>query len=356
MGVSVRMFTGDAVAIAAETARLIGMSTKTLNSDRLGDDKMASDPETSSLIEEADVYAEVFPHHKEMIIRTLQDRGHLVAATGDGVNDSPTLRKADCGIAVEGSTEMAQSAADIVFLKAGIASIVQAMEKSRQMFQLTYTYLVYRTAVSLYLFMFVFYYFTTYHETLDLNSLILNIHISDIIGIAIQYDEQSTPYSKSPARWNTRKVFPSVVLLSTILMLGTWSAILSIPDRVAHSLGAPAEASALRAQTAFLQIVISCHGLVLLTRTNGRLWAYKQCWHVNMTVLFIDIGATLLCALGCVGNGHMMSMEAVLRVWRHCLGTMCVAAGSLCQLVDEPMLESQVTEKKGGNEASSSDN
>ena len=356
LGISARMFTGDAVAIAREMARNLGMGTNPLNADSIGDDKLLSDAEISTLVEETDVYAEVFPYHKEKIVRTLQGHGHLVAATGDGVNDSPTLRRADCGIAVEGSAEIAQSAANLVFMKPGFAGIVQGVEKSRQIFQLTYTYVVYRTAVSLYLVMFLLYYFATYHEILELNLLILIIHLTDIIGIALRYDNQTTPYPKSPARWGTRRLFPSVVLLSTVLMLGTWSAIMMIPDSIVDSPTNSAEASAIRSQISFLQIVLSSHWLVLLTRTNGRFWAYTQCWQLLMTILFIDLGATLLCILGWVGHGHMMGVKAVCWVWSYSFGTICFGAGLLCQLVDEPMLERQNSRKKRSKEGSSLEN
>jgi len=76
------------------------------------------------LVEKADGFAEVFPEHKYQVVEMLQERGHLTAMTGDGVNDAPSLKKADCGIAVEGSTEAAQAAADIVFLAPGLLPLL----------------------------------------------------------------------------------------------------------------------------------------------------------------------------------------------------------------------------------------
>lgn len=73
-------------------------------------------------VEAADGFAEVFPEHKYQVVEMLQQRGHLVAMTGDGVNDAPSLKKADCGIAVEGASDAARSAAAVVFLDEGLRS------------------------------------------------------------------------------------------------------------------------------------------------------------------------------------------------------------------------------------------
>ena len=69
-------------------------------------------------IEKADGFAQVFPEHKFHIVDVLQKHGHIVGMTGDGVNDAPALKKADCGIAVSGATDAARAAAAIVLTDA----------------------------------------------------------------------------------------------------------------------------------------------------------------------------------------------------------------------------------------------
>ena len=100
MGVKVKMVTGDALAIAQETAKKLGMGTNILDANSLGDEKQQKTTAVAKAIENADGFAQVFPEHKFHIIEALQKRGHIVGMTGDGVNDAPALKKADCGIAV----------------------------------------------------------------------------------------------------------------------------------------------------------------------------------------------------------------------------------------------------------------
>ena len=75
--------------------------------------------EAQEVVEKAEGFAEVFPEHKYHIVELLQSTGHIVGMTGDGVNDAPALKKANAGIAVEGATDAAKSAADLVLTKAG---------------------------------------------------------------------------------------------------------------------------------------------------------------------------------------------------------------------------------------------
>lgn len=129
LGIKVKMLTGDAIAIAKETCKMLGLGTKVYSSEKLigGGLNLAM---AGELCEKADGFAEVFPEHKYQVVEMLQDLGHLTAMTGDGVNDAPSLKKADCGIAVEGASEAAQSASDIVFLEPGLSTIIDSIKVS----------------------------------------------------------------------------------------------------------------------------------------------------------------------------------------------------------------------------------
>lgn len=127
LGIKVKMLTGDATAIAKETCKMLALGTKVYNSERLISGGI-NDAIAGKLVEKADGFAEVFPEHKYQVVDMLQERGHLTAMTGDGVNDAPSLKKADCGIAVEGASEAAQSASDIVFLEPGLSTIIDSIK------------------------------------------------------------------------------------------------------------------------------------------------------------------------------------------------------------------------------------
>jgi H+-transporting ATPase len=149
MGVKIKMVTGDALAIAKETAKKLDMGTNILDAASLGDSKKEETAEVAESIEKADGFAQVFPEHKFHIVDILQKRGHIVGMTGDGVNDAPALKKADCGIAVSGATDAARAAAAIVLLTPGLSVIIDAIKESRRIFQRMNSYAIYRIAETL---------------------------------------------------------------------------------------------------------------------------------------------------------------------------------------------------------------
>jgi H+-transporting ATPase len=94
MGVKIKMVTGDALAIAQETAKKLDMGSNILDAGSLGDAKKIETQAVAESIEKADGFAQVFPEHKFHIVDVLQKLGHIVGMTGDGVNDAPALKKA----------------------------------------------------------------------------------------------------------------------------------------------------------------------------------------------------------------------------------------------------------------------
>ncbi len=141
LGVQVKMITGDHGAIAKETARQVNIGTNILPASELSD---APDRKAIRMVEKADGFSEVFPEHKYEIVDVLQKNHHIVGMTGDGVNDAPALKKADIGIAVDGATDAAKSAAAIVFTLPGLSVIVDAIRESRRIFQRMQSYAIYR--------------------------------------------------------------------------------------------------------------------------------------------------------------------------------------------------------------------
>ena len=133
-GVNVKMITGDQLIIAKEVAHRLGMHRTILDANKLVDHSLSEEVLTDRVVK-ADGFAQVIPEHKYRVVELLQNRGLLVGMTGDGVNDAPALKKANVGIAVEGCTDAARSAADIVLLASGLSTIVDGIMTSRAIFQ-----------------------------------------------------------------------------------------------------------------------------------------------------------------------------------------------------------------------------
>jgi H+-transporting ATPase len=201
MGVKVKMVTGDALAIAKETASKLGMGTNILDAGSLGDSKKQETAAVAESIEKADGFAQVFPEHKYHIVDVLQKRGHIVGMTGDGVNDAPALKKADCGIAVSGATDAARAAAAIVLMTPGLSVIVDAIKESRRIFQRMNSYAIYRIAETLRVLLFmtlailVFNFFP-----LTAVMIVMLALLNDGAILSIAYDK--VHYKDQPEAWN----------------------------------------------------------------------------------------------------------------------------------------------------------
>lgn len=334
LGVTVKMLTGDAIAIAQYYARSLGMGSNIVNAVLYSDDNALSDSESSIAVEAADGYAEVSPEHKETIIKTHQSRGHRVAVTGDGLDDAYSLKRADCGIAAEGSAEIAMSASDICMHTPGLAAMLCALKISRQTFQSVWTYVTYRTTLSLHLTCVLLWSFAAYNEVPDLNFVLLSTHFSDIVGIALAFEGQHTPFPRKPARWSTRRLLTSVIPLSAILIIGTWFSLATVPIEDGE-----ASVSATRRQIVFLHAILSDHWPFLISRVDSRLRAQVRDWRAIASILTLGFLATLSCIFGWVSEGQQMSAEVAIRVWLYSFATVCTASGLRLFILDDELCE-----------------
>ena len=141
LGVSVKMLTGDALAVASEIAQGVGLP----NIRRVADLKAAGTKagnEAVDLLAGADGFAEVYPEDKYIVVQHLQAAGHVAGMTGDGVNDAPALRQAEVGIAVSTATDVAKGAASVVLTDPGLTNIVALVEQGRTIYQRVLTWIV----------------------------------------------------------------------------------------------------------------------------------------------------------------------------------------------------------------------
>ncbi|MEO9222896.1 MAG: plasma-membrane proton-efflux P-type ATPase, partial [Mycobacteriaceae bacterium] len=215
MGVSVKMVTGDAIAIAKQTATEVGLGSNILDAASLGEVKEQETAAVAESIETADGFAQVFPEHKYHIVEVLQRRGHIVGMTGDGVNDAPALKKADCGIAVSGATDAARAAAAIVLLTPGLSVIIDAIKESRKIFQRMNSYAMYRIAETLRVLLFMtvaILAFNFYPVTAIMIVMLALLNDGAILSIA--YD--NVRYKMKPEAWNMRLVLGISTVLGVV--------------------------------------------------------------------------------------------------------------------------------------------
>jgi H+-transporting ATPase len=290
MGVNVKMVTGDALAIARETAGKLGLGTNILDAGGFGDTKHHETAQLAESIEKADGFAQVFPEHKFHIVDVLQQRGHIVGMTGDGVNDAPALKKADCGIAVSGATDAARAAASIVLMTSGLSVIIDAIKESRNIFQRMNSYAIYRIAETLRVLLFMtlaILIFNFYPLTAVMIVMLALLNDGAILSIA--YD--NVIYKDKPESWN----MPMVLGVATVLgLVGPVAAfgLFYIGERVYHLDRAQIQT------LMYLMLSVAGHFTIFLTRTRGPFWSIRPAPILFSAVFGTQIIATLIAVYG----------------------------------------------------------
>lgn len=333
LGLRIKMLTGDTVGIAKETSRQLGLGENVYNSERLGLGGGGDMPGSAiyDFVEAADGFAEVFPQHKYNVVDILQQRGHLVAMTGDGVNDAPSLKKADTGIAVEGSTDAARSAADIIFLAPGLSAIIDAIKTSRQIFHRMHAYVVYRIALSLHLDIFLGIWIAVLNQTLNIQLVVFIAIFADIATLAIAYDK--APFSRTPVKWNLPKLWGMSIIMGLILAGASFICLTTMelaPNAEGMITGGIAENVGKRDSILFLEIALTENWLIFITRADGPFWTSWPSWQLITAVLMVDVVATLFCVFGLLNGGQTKPVKHLIttaRVWIFSFGVFCLMAG-----------------------------
>ena len=290
MGIKIKMVTGDAIAIAQETAKKLGLGTNVLDASGLGDSKQQETAAVTQSIEQADGFAQVFPEHKFHIVDVLQKHNHIVGMTGDGVNDAPALKKADCGIAVSGATDAARAAASIVLTTPGLSVIIAAIKESRRIFQRMNSYAIYRIAETLRVLLLMtlaILVFNFYPVTAVMIVILALLNDGAILSIA--YD--NVQYRNQPEAWNMRLVLAISTVLGVIGVISAFG-LFYLGERVFHLDRAHIQT------LMYLKLSVAGHLTIFLTRTRGPFWSTRPARILLMAVFGTQTVATLIAVYG----------------------------------------------------------
>ncbi len=290
LGIDVKMLTGDQIAIAKEIADQIGLGTNILDASGFGDTKHHEAAQLDQSIEEADGFAQVFPEHKFHIVDVLQRHGHIVGMTGDGVNDAPPLKKADCGIAVSGATDAARAAADIVLLTPGLSVIIDAVKESRKIFQRMNSYAIYRIAETIRVLLFMtlsILAFNFYPVTAVMIVLLAVLNDGAILSIA--YDNVRT--SDTPEAWNMRFVLGIATVLGITGVVASFG-LFYLGEQVFHLDRATIQT------LMYLKLSVAGHLNIFVTRTRGPFWSIRPSRILLIAVVGTQVIATIIAVYG----------------------------------------------------------
>ncbi|MEM3142521.1 MAG: plasma-membrane proton-efflux P-type ATPase [Zestosphaera sp.] len=279
LGVTPKMITGDNIHIAKAIANKVNIGEKAVSVREVPKEQLASN------IEETEVFAEVVPEDKYYIVETLQKRGHIVGMTGDGVNDTPALKKADLGIAVSGATDVAKSVASVVLTSPGLREITDIIRLGR----MTYRKIVVWTINKIVKTFSIVYFVAISTLLLGLpvltpTHMILMLFLYDFVTLSISIDVLRP--SKRPEKWNIRKLTAISTLLGVVKLVELFIALF-----IANLINLPYPQL-----QSFMFYVLLISGLLNIVnfRETKAFWSSKLSKYVLLTIVVDSIVATIL--------------------------------------------------------------
>ncbi len=263
-GIEVRMVTGDNHAIATFIARQLNIGKRVLSLGSLRDLFQGREEDACSVLLDNDVFSEVVPADKYHIVESFQSCDHIVAMTGDGVNDAPALKKADVGIAVAGATAAAREASDLVLLDSGLSVIKAAIMHARATFARMQSYATFRISETIRIVLFVAMAVVVYdYSPVSSAMIILLALLNDIPVLAIAYDNVAV--SDKPVRWRMKEM---LIVASVLGFTGVISSFLLF-----YYLNITGVPIAVIQTIIFVKLDVAGHSTLYLTRTGrGHFW------------------------------------------------------------------------------------
>ena len=232
-GIAVKMITGDHASTALAIARSVGLvgdrgPVRMLTGHAL---EQVSDAELADAVEQTDLFARVSPAQKLRLVGALQKRHHVVAMTGDGVNDAPALRQADIGVAMgEGGTEVAKDASDMVLTDDDFATIEAAVEEGRGVFDNLTKFIVWTLPTNMGegLVVLTAVLVGATLPILPVQILWINMTTAVALGLMLAFEPKEAGIMTRPPRdphapLLSRALVLRILLVSAVLVAGSWS-------------------------------------------------------------------------------------------------------------------------------------
>ncbi|MGI5151643.1 HAD-IC family P-type ATPase [Plantactinospora sp. CA-294935] len=321
-GIAVKMITGD----HGTTATAIADQLDILGEERdarvlTGADLDAlPDERYAEAVDRARVFARVSPEQKLRLVETLQQRGHVVAVTGDGVNDAPALRQANIGIAMSrGGTEVAREAADMALTDDDFATIEAAIEEGRGVFDNLTKFIVWTLPTNLGegLVVLVAILFGTALPLLPTQILWINMTSAVLLGLMLAFEPKEAGIMRRKPRDPARPLLTGallvrILLVSALLVAGTWWLFNWERD---HG------ASVAEARTAALNLFVVVEAIYLfscrsITRSAWRIGLFSNRWiWAGLTLQSIgQVAITYVPAMNRIFDTAPVHADAWLRI------------------------------------------
>lgn len=288
LGIRSLMLTGDSQAIAREIAGQVGIGNRIHRAAEL---KNLSHEEQITLIDGSDGFAEVYPEDKYNIVHLLQDEGHMVGMTGDGVNDSPALKQAELGTAVSSATDVAKASASVVLTKPGLGEIIDTITVSRRTYQRMLTWVINKiTKVVEVVVLFTVGYFWLHNMIISLLGMSLLVFANDFVTMSIATDRVVS--TQSPNSWKMKSMIAASAILGILFALEDLL-VISIGISVFH-LPYP-----LLCTLVMLSLVFNTQFRILIVRERRHFWSSLP----SGKLLFINLATIVGFALLGVSGG-----------------------------------------------------
>ncbi len=260
LAIEVKMITGDHAAAAREIAGEVGLGGNVVTADEM---RSWGDQEFADRAEETNIFAQVLPENKYRIVKALQEEGHIVGMTGDGVNDSPALRRADVGIAVEGATDVAKSVSDVILTNPGLRVIINGVREGKLVFSRMKNYVIYRISETIRLVVFIAGVILAFNAVpLGAHQIVLLAIVNDLPILTMAGDHVTE--AKGPESWGMGRLIPIATVLGLTGLANSYGLYfifrhLELAGRVTHG----------QLETAmFLLLSVSGHMLFFCARSR----------------------------------------------------------------------------------------